>query len=62
MNGSEIYKAMLARCDALMCDDTATLSEIKELEAVAAACEAYEDVVYPMNKPAVRKALGERSE
>jgi hypothetical protein len=52
MRGPEIYKAMLARCEVLMRDDIATLSEVKELEAVAAACEAYEDVVYPMGNPA----------
>lgn len=50
MRGFEIHKAMLLRCEALIKlgeDMPADLS--KELSALASACSAYEEEMFPMN-------------
>jgi hypothetical protein len=52
MRGLDIHKAMLSRCEALMnldIDEGRPTDLSKELEAVAAACEAYERVMFPIN-------------
>tara|TARA_Y100000310_G_scaffold276862_1_gene294291 strand:- start:37 stop:240 length:204 start_codon:yes stop_codon:yes gene_type:complete len=51
MRGSEIHAAMLARCAALMERQALTDDESAELEAVAAACEAYEAMAWPVRTP-----------
>lgn len=50
MRGLDIHKAMLSRCEALMnLGENAPADLSQELEAIAAACEAYENVMFPMN-------------
>lgn len=49
MRGLDIHKAMLSRCEALMNIECLPDDLSQELSAVAAACEAYEVVMFPMN-------------
>ena len=49
----EMYEQYLARADALM-DARPDTKEMKELELLARAIQDYEDVHYPIDKPAKR--------
>jgi hypothetical protein len=50
MRGLDIHKAMLSRCEALIGVGESMPSDLaKELEALSSACEAYEQVMFPMN-------------
>ena len=51
MSGLELHKAMLSRCETLMCIEVRTQAECNELVAVSSACEAYESVMWPMHDP-----------
>ena len=48
MKAEQIHAAMLARIDALM--NCTEANEIAELQALAASCEAYEILVFPMGE------------
>ena len=45
MTAEQIHAALLSRIDALM--GTAEPAEIAELSALAGACQAYEEAIYP---------------
>lgn len=50
MRGLDIHKAMLSRCEKLMMIEGGLPADLAtELDAVSAACEAYERVMFPMN-------------
>lgn len=52
LTGADLHRAMLERCSRLMEKPSLTQDEGAELTALAAACEAYEEVVWPIPETA----------
>ena len=47
----QVYKSLLQRCEYFMEKGNLTDAEMREFDAVTSACEAYEEVLYPMGTP-----------